>query len=79
VLFGFLSDRTGKIGFTTGMLIPAQRQAVLAAKQASLDELSGERLRLGIGVGWNEHCPDRPDTPIGAAQWNGARGSAALA
>jgi probable F420-dependent oxidoreductase len=55
VLFGFLSGCTEKIGFTTGVLILAQRQAVLVAKQAaSLDELSGGRFRLGIGVGWNE-------------------------
>lgn len=54
VLFGFLAGCTDKIGFTTGVLILAQRQAVLVAKQAaSLDELSGGRLRLGIGVGWN--------------------------
>jgi alkanesulfonate monooxygenase SsuD/methylene tetrahydromethanopterin reductase-like flavin-dependent oxidoreductase (luciferase family) len=51
VLFGFLAGCTENIGFTTGVLILAQRQAVLVAKQAaSLDELSGGRLRLGIGV-----------------------------
>jgi probable F420-dependent oxidoreductase len=55
VLFAFLAGCTEKIGFATGVLILAQRQAVLVAKQAaSLDELSGGRLRLGIGVGWNE-------------------------
>jgi probable F420-dependent oxidoreductase len=55
VLFAFLAGCTEKIGFTTGVLILAQRQAVLVAKQAaSLDELSNGRLRLGIGVGWNE-------------------------
>ena len=53
VLFGFLAGCTEKIGFTTGVLVFAQRQAVLVAKQAaSLDELSGGRPRLGIGVRW---------------------------
>jgi probable F420-dependent oxidoreductase len=56
VLFGFLAGCTKAIGFATGVLILAQRQAALVAKQAaSLAELCGEgRFRLGIGVGWNE-------------------------
>jgi probable F420-dependent oxidoreductase len=55
VLFGFLAGCTKEIGFAAGVLILAQRQAVLVAKQAaSLDVLSGGRFRLGIGVGWNE-------------------------
>jgi hypothetical protein len=41
--------------------------------------LSGERFPLRIGAGRNEvELPDRPDTPVGAAPWDGARGSAAL-
>ncbi len=55
VLFGFLAGCTQHIGFAVGVLILAQRQAVLVAKQAaSLDVLCGGRFRLGIGVGWNE-------------------------
>src|SRR5829696_3336105 len=55
VLFGFLAGCTRKIAFSTQVLILAQRQAVLVAKQAAcLDVLCGGRFRLGIGVGWNE-------------------------
>ena len=55
VLFGFLAGCTRAIGFSTQVLILAQRQAVLVAKQAAcLDVLCGGRFRLGIGVGWNE-------------------------
>ncbi|MFP6709313.1 MAG: LLM class F420-dependent oxidoreductase [Alphaproteobacteria bacterium] len=54
VLFGFLSACTESIGFSTQVLILAQRQAALVAKQAAcVDVLSGGRFRLGIGVGWN--------------------------
>ena len=54
VLFGFLAGCTQAIEFSTQVLILAQRQAVLVAKQAaSLDMLCGGRFRLGIGVGWN--------------------------
>ena len=55
VLFGFLAGCTKIADFSTQVLILAQRQTVLVAKQAaSLDVLSGGRFRLGIGVGWNE-------------------------
>jgi len=55
VLFGYLAGVTKKLGFSTGVLILAQRQAALVAKQAAcLDVLCGGRFRLGVGVGWNE-------------------------
>jgi probable F420-dependent oxidoreductase len=55
LLFSFMAGFTRQLGFATGILILPQRQTVLAAKQAAtLDVLSGGRLRLGIGVGWNE-------------------------
>jgi probable F420-dependent oxidoreductase len=54
VLFGFLAGCTQKVEFSTQVLILAQRQTDLLAKQpASLDVLCGGRFRLGIGVGWN--------------------------
>ena len=55
VLFGFLAGVTQRLELVTDIVILPQRQTVLVAKQAAaLDVLSGGRLRLGIGIGWNE-------------------------
>jgi probable F420-dependent oxidoreductase len=55
VLFGFMAAVTTQIEFATGILILPQRQTALVAKQAaSLDVLSNGRLRLGVGIGWNQ-------------------------
>jgi len=55
VLFGYLAGLTSRIELTTGVIILPQRQAVLVAKQAAeVDVLSHGRLRLGIGIGWND-------------------------
>ena len=55
VLLGYLAGITERLGLVTGILILPQRQTALVAKQAaSLDVLSSGRLRLGVGLGWNE-------------------------
>ena len=54
VLFGYLAGITTKIELVTAVLILGQRQTALVAKQAAeVDLLTGGRLRLGVGVGWN--------------------------
>jgi probable F420-dependent oxidoreductase len=53
--FAFAAAVTTRLEFASTVLILPQRQAVLVAKQAAeVAVLSGDRLRLGIGTGWNE-------------------------
>ena len=55
VLFGYLAGLTERIGLVTAIIILPQRQTALVAKQAAeVDILSGGRLTLGIGIGWNQ-------------------------
>jgi probable F420-dependent oxidoreductase len=54
VLFGYLAAVTQRLELTTGIIILPQRQTALVAKQAAaVDVLSGGRMRLGVGIGWN--------------------------
>jgi probable F420-dependent oxidoreductase len=53
VLFGYLAALT-QLEMVPAVIILPQRQTVLVAKQAAeVDVLTGGKLRLGIGVGWN--------------------------
>jgi probable F420-dependent oxidoreductase len=54
VLFGYLAALTQRIELVTGVIILPQRPTALVAKQcAELAILSGNRLKLGVGTGWN--------------------------
>ncbi|MDE0065044.1 MAG: LLM class F420-dependent oxidoreductase [Gammaproteobacteria bacterium] len=55
VLYAFLSGVTSSIELATGVVILPQRQTALLAKQAAnVANLSNGRLRLGVGIGWND-------------------------
>jgi probable F420-dependent oxidoreductase len=51
----FAAARTSTLLIGTAVLIlPLHHPAVMAKRVATLDQVSGGRLRLGVGVGWNE-------------------------
>jgi probable F420-dependent oxidoreductase len=53
-LFSHLSAVTTTLEFATSVLVLPQRQTAVAAKQiATVNLLSGDRLHVAVGVGWN--------------------------
>jgi probable F420-dependent oxidoreductase len=55
VLMAHIAAVTTRIGIGTEVLVLPQRHPTLVAKQIStIDTLSGGRVRLGVGVGWQE-------------------------
>ncbi|MEZ5559492.1 MAG: LLM class flavin-dependent oxidoreductase [Pseudomonadales bacterium] len=82
--FAFLAAVTEHIELVTTVLILPQRQTALVAKQAAeVAILSGNRLRLGIGTGWNrieyEALNESSRTAAAArrSRWNCCAGSGA--
>lgn len=52
-LLAFLAGQTTRLGLATGVLVlPNHHPVVLAKRVATIDALSGGRLRLGVGMGW---------------------------
>ena len=55
VMLAYAAAVTDRIGLGTEVLVLPQRQPALVAKQVStLDTLSNGRVRLGVGIGWQE-------------------------
>ena len=55
VTLGYLAAATTRVTMGTEVLVLPQREPTLVAKQVStLDTLTGGRIRLGVGVGWQE-------------------------
>jgi probable F420-dependent oxidoreductase len=52
-LLSYLAAHTDRLGLATGVLVlPNHHPVVLAKRAATVDALSGGRLRLCVGVGW---------------------------
>jgi len=61
----WVAAATSTIRLATGILILPQRNPVVLAKElATLDQLSGARVELGIGVGWLEEEFDAIGVPF---------------
>lgn len=55
MVLSYLAACTARLVLAPSILVLPQREPVLVAKQvAELDVLSGGRVRLGVGVGWQE-------------------------
>lgn len=65
IWLSYVAARTATIRLATGILILPQRNPVVLAKELStLDQLSGGRMELGIGVGWLREEFDALDVPF---------------
>jgi probable F420-dependent oxidoreductase len=77
VMLGWLAAVTGRLRLATGVLVLSQRQALVVAKQAATaDVLSGGRVLLGVGVGWQAEEMEALGVPFAE---RGARTDEAIA
>jgi probable F420-dependent oxidoreductase len=77
IWLAYVAAVTDRLLLGTGILILPQRNPAIVAKEvASLDQLSGGRVRLGIGVGWLEEEFDALGVPFAG---RGARTDAYVA
>ncbi len=64
-LLAFLAGQTESLGLATGVLVlPNHHPVVLAKRVATLDALSGGRVRLCVGVGWLKEEIDACGAPF---------------
>lgn len=65
IWLAYVASMTERIKLATGILILAQRNPLITAKQvATIDALSGGRMILGVGVGWLEEEFDALGVPF---------------
>src|SRR5207302_8646587 len=65
VTLGWIAGWTDRIGLGTSIvLVPLHHPMHLAKEAATLQELSGARFTLGVGMGWHEAEADAPDIPV---------------
>jgi probable F420-dependent oxidoreductase len=63
--FAFAAAVTERLGFASTVMVLPQRQTALVAKQcAEVAILSENRLRLGVGIGWNAVEYEALDVPF---------------
>ncbi|MEV0829872.1 LLM class F420-dependent oxidoreductase [Nonomuraea rubra] len=66
VALSYAAAVTGNLRVGTGILLAAQRDPIVTAKAlASLDHLSGGRLVVGVGFGWNVEEIENHGVPYG--------------